>query len=129
MGERNRAVAAMLLFVAAGIHVLAAYEPLHLETQLFYVFWGVVFAQVLAGALILLRIRWGAGWALLVNAVLILAYALTRLFPLTGEEMPEPVELLGVLSKAVELVSLPVLVVLFRTAPGRATAGSPAEPL
>jgi len=129
VGERSWAVAAMLLFVAAGIHVFAAYEPHHLETQLFYVFWGVVFAQVLAGALILLRIRWGAGWALLVNAVLILAYVLTRLFPLTGEEMPEPVELLGVLSKAVELVSLPVLVVLFRTAPGRATAGSPAEPL
>src|SRR3972149_5608728 len=105
--DRKRFLAAALLFVAAGIHVLAAYEPDHLESQLFYVFWGIVAAQAIAGALVLLRNEWGVAGAILVNAVLILAYVVTRLVPVF-EEAPEPVDVLGIASKAVELASLPL---------------------
>ena len=125
--DRTRLLAGALLFVAAGIHVLAAYEPDHLESQLFYVFWGIVAAQAVAGALVLLRNEWGVAGAILVNAVLILAYVVTRLVPVF-EEAPEPVDVLGIASKAVELASLPLLVRLWRAAPSREKRRAPAEP-
>lgn len=123
---RVRLLASVLLFVAAGIHVLAAYEPDHLESQLFYVFWAIVAAQSVAGALVLLRNDWGVAGAILVNVVLILAYVVTRLVPVF-EEAPEPVDALGVASKAVELASLPLLVRLWRAVPSRETPKVPAE--
>ena len=125
--DRVRIVAGALLFVAAGIHVLAAYEPDHLESQQFYVFWGIVAAQAVAGALVLLRNDWGVAGAILVNAVLIVAYVVTRLVPVF-EEAPEPVEALGIVSKAVELASLPFLVRLWRGLPARTAPEAPAEP-
>lgn len=114
--DRNRFLAAALLFAAAGIHVLAAYEPDHLESQLFYVFWAIVAAQAAAGALVLLGNEWGIAGAILVNATLILAYVVTRTVPLL-EETPEPVEVLGIASKAVEIASLPLLIWMWRAAP------------
>ena len=123
---RNRFLAAALLFVAAGIHVLAAYEPDHLESQVFYVFWGIVAAQAAAGALVLLGNEWGIAGAILVNAALILAYVVTRLVPLV-EETPEPVEVLGIASKAVEIASLPFLIWMWRAAPSVRPSRAPAE--
>src|SRR3990170_3619908 len=93
LGDRTRLLAAALLFAAAAVHAVAAYEADHLETQLFYVFWGIVIVQVTVGLIV----------------------------PLPGEEMAEPVELLGLVSKAIEIAALPFLVLLTRPAPEAST--------
>lgn len=117
LGDRARLFAAALLFAAAAVHAVAAYEPDHLETQLFYVFWGIVIVQVAVGLLVLARVPAGAAMGLLVNVVVIAAYTVSRLVPLFGEEMAEPVEFLGLVSKAIEIAALPFLVMIIRPAP------------
>src|SRR3990172_3961487 len=121
LGDRTRLLAAALLFAAAAVHAVAAYEADHLETQLFYVFWGIVIVQVTVGLIVLARVPAGAVMALIVNVVVIAAYTVSRLVPLPGEEMAEPVELLGLVSKAIEIAALPFLVLLTRPAPEAST--------
>src|SRR3989304_1701284 len=91
LGDRTRLLAAALLVAAAAVHAVAAYEADHLETQLFYVFWGLVSVQVTVGLLVLARVPAGAVMALIVNVVVIAAYTVSRLVPLPGEEMAGPV--------------------------------------
>ena len=121
LGDRTRLLAAALLLAAAAVHAVAAYEADHLETQLFYVFWGIVIVQVTVGLIVLARVPAGAVMALIVNVVVIAAYTVSRLVPLPGEEMAEPVELLGLVSKAIEIAALPFLVLLTRPAPEAST--------
>src|SRR3989304_5711597 len=107
LGDRTRLLAAALLFAAAAVHAVAAYVTDHLETQLFYVFWGIVIVQVTVGLTVLARVPAGAVMALIVNVVVIAAYTVSRLVPLPGEEMAEPVELLRLVSKAIEIGAPP----------------------
>lgn len=121
LGDRARILAAALLFAAAAVHAVAAYKPDHLETQLFYVFWGIVIVQVSVGLLVLARVPAAAAMGLVVNVVVIAAYTVSRLMPLPGVEMAEPVELLGLVSKAIEIAALPFLYVINRPAPEAST--------
>ncbi len=120
VGGRDRLVAAALLFVAAALHVVAALDPMHREKPLFLAFfWAVVVAQTIGGLAIL---RGGFAVATVVTAVnvfLILAFIATRFVPVPGEAMPEPIEVLGVITNAVEAATLPFLIriVRFRARP------------
>lgn len=130
VGGRDRYLAAALLFVAAALHVVAAFEPEHMEKQLFFTFfWTVVFAQALAGLAIL---RGGTVVALAIvalNVFLIVAFVGTRFVPVPGEEAPETFEALGVITKAVEAAALPFLIRIARALPRGAPAGRPTEAL
>lgn len=108
--DRNRYVAAGLLAAAAAVHLAAAYEPEHLENQLFFGFFWIATAAQAALALALLgSIRGAAHVAFGVNVFLIGLWAVTRVVALPGEDRAEPVELLGLLAKGVEVASLPFL--------------------
>src|SRR3989304_2710858 len=95
LGDRPRLLAAALLFAAAAVHAVAAYEADHLETQLFYVFWGIVIVQVTVGLIVLARVPAGAVMALIVIAAVIAPCEASRWISAPGEKIAEPVELLG----------------------------------
>lgn len=107
---RERPAAAALLLVAALMHEIAAFDPHHLEEQLFVTFfWAVVFAQAITGFALFLRLRWAAQGAILLNVLLVLTFVVTRFVPVPGENQAEPVEAIGLLTKAVEIAALPLL--------------------
>lgn len=109
--DRNRYIAAGLLASAAAVHLVAAYEPEHLENQLFFgFFWIATAIQAALAAALVRSVRGAAPIALAVNVFLIGLWAVTRVVALPGEDRAEPVDLLGILAKAVEIGSLPFLV-------------------
>lgn len=130
LGGRDRAKAASLLFVAAALHVVATFDSEHMEKQLFVMFfWAVVFAQSLAGFAILRGGVWIAAGIIALNVFLILAFVVTRFVPVPGEPMPEPIEVRGLVTKAVEGAALPFLARIARTASWPFLRQAPTEAL
>ena len=111
--------AAGLLALAAVLHLVAAFEEEHLVQFHLFLFFVLAFAsQAVTGFLVWRENVWGTWAALLINIGAIALFVVTRLVPLPGEEMPEPVEALGVVTKVVEIASLPLLGQLLRLSPG-----------
>ncbi|HYT18244.1 MAG TPA: hypothetical protein VEO18_08360 [Thermoplasmata archaeon] len=130
VGKGDRLVGAALLFVAAALHVVAAFDPMHMQKPLFLTFfWTVVVAQSIGGLAIL---RGGFAIAAVVTAMnvfLILAFIATRSVPVPGEAMPEPIEVLGVITSAVEAATLPFLIRIVRFRARPLVPGRPTEAL
>lgn len=129
--SRSRLAVSPLLVLAAVMHVVAAFEPEHLEKQLFFAFfWAVVLAQAVAGFAVFMRGGpWFAVGAILLNVFLILLFVVTRFVPVPGEERAEPVEAFGVLTKADEIAALPFIVRLARMRPSPDAGAAPREAL
>lgn len=124
----TKPVAAGLLLAAAEFHLLAAYEPEHLETALFFGFSSTVTIAQATLATSLMRFpRISAPLAVVVNVFLVLLWAATRVVPLPGEEIAESVEWLGLATKAVEVASLPFLLAASRSPGVTMAPRAPAE--
>lgn len=122
--------AAGLLALAAALHLLAAFEEEHMLKLHLFLFFILAFAsQAVVGFLVWRQNLWGVWAALLINVGAIALFAATRLVPLPGEEMPEPVEALGVVTKVVEIASLPLLWRLLRILPQDARVVAAAKAL
>ncbi|HKZ89513.1 MAG TPA: hypothetical protein VJ300_04560 [Thermoplasmata archaeon] len=123
---RALAIAGGLLLSGAGLHLVAAYEPEHLEKGLFFgFFWAATIVQGTLAVLLLRITRLASAVGFGVNAFLVILWTATRLVPLPGEAAPEPVDVLGVATKVVEIASLPVLLSLVRILPGVPRPGPP----
>lgn len=128
LGGRDRILAAGLLFVAAVLHLAAAFDPEHMEKQLFFgAFWAMMFTQGFVGLLVLRQNLFGASFGIFLNVSLILLFVVTRIVPVPGEITPEPIEALGVATKLVELATLPLLLRILGSKAEEQSLGSETE--
>src|SRR3972149_127757 len=80
---RALGVAGGLLLSGAGLHLVAAYEPEHLEKGLFFgFFWAATIVQGTLAVLLLRITRLASAVGFGVNAFLVILWTATRLVPL-----------------------------------------------
>ena len=120
--HRNRVhllafVAGLLILIDGITHLFALSD--HLSAPLQVVFFGVVAPLQIAGGLLLVFLprAWDRYWIVL-TIILIVIYGVSRRFAVPGLWNLEPVDPLGIFSKAIELLSLFPLVSLVRSGRG-----------
>ncbi|HLB67961.1 MAG TPA: hypothetical protein VJN63_05800, partial [Thermoplasmata archaeon] len=120
--HRNRVhllafVAGLLILIDGITHLFALSD--HLTAPLQVVFFGVIAPLQITGGLLLVFLPrvWDRYWIVL-TVLLIAVYGASRRFAISGLWELEPVEPLGIVSKAIEVLSLFPLVSLVRGARG-----------